>query len=93
MQTMASPDKYRQMLSFKDFKGFKKIKDIGDHYSFFKTLGKGSFGEVMQAEHIKANIDCAVKIIKKKNIQNHKILVELMHNELMVLEETVKHYL
>lgn len=42
-----------------------------------------------RATHIKANVDCAVKIIKKKAIQEHQILIDLMHNELKVLEETV----
>ena len=32
---------------------------------------------------------CAIKIIKKREIQKHQILVDLMHNELKVLEETV----
>ncbi len=52
-------------------------------------MGKGSFGEVYLAKHIKADVLCAVKVIRKKTIQKHKILVELMHNELKVLEETV----
>jgi len=30
-----------------------------------------------------------VKIIKKERVQEHQILVDLMHNELEVLEETV----
>ena len=55
----------------------------------YELLGKGSFGEVRKANHIKANVNCAVKIIKKKAIQKHQILVDLMHNELQVLEETV----
>jgi len=39
----------------------------------------------MRAEHIKASVDCAVKIINKSKIQEHQILVDLMHNELKVL--------
>jgi serine/threonine protein kinase len=34
-------------------------------------LGKGSFGEVRKARHIKADVDCAIKIIKKKLIEKH----------------------
>lgn len=52
-------------------------------------LGKGSFGEVRKARHLKAGVDCAIKIIKKKVIEKHPILVSLMNNELRVLEETV----
>ena len=82
-------DTERRILSFKDFKGFKRAKDIRNTYILYQPLGKGSFGEVRKATHIKANVDCAVKIIKKKAIQQHQILVDLMHNELKVLEETV----
>lgn len=60
---------YRKVLSFKDFKGFKRVTDIHDHYKFFKALGKGSFGEVLSAEHIRAKVPCAVKVIRKKNIE------------------------
>lgn len=79
-------------MSFKDFKGFKKAHDIKHTYQLMEPLGKGSFGEVRKARHIKADVDCAIKIIKKKAIQKHKILVDLMHNELKVLEETVSFY-
>ena len=77
------------MLSFKDFKGFKKSVDINTKYMLYETLGKGSFGEVRKALHVKAQVPCAMKIIKKREIEKHQILVDLMHNELKVLEETV----
>lgn len=76
------------MLSFKDVKGFKKVADIHQYYRFFKTLGKGSFGEVLLAEHVRAKVQCAVKVIRKRSLEKHDILVQLMHNELKVLEET-----
>ena len=47
---------YRHLLSFKDFKGCKPIADIHEHYQFFKLLGKGSFGEVFLAKHVKAEV-------------------------------------
>lgn len=80
----------RRVLSFKDFKGFKKTHDILSNYTIMEPLGKGSFGEVRKALHIKAEVVCAMKIIKKKKIQQHQILVDLMHNELQVLEECVR---
>ena len=64
-------DTVRRILSFKDFKGFKKITDIGDHYLLGETLGKGSFGEVRKAEHLKGPVTCAVKIINKRDIEKH----------------------
>ncbi len=80
---------YRQLLSFKDFKGIKRVEDIHLHYRFIKILGKGSFGEVLLALNLRADVPCAVKVIKKSKIEKHDILVKLMHNELKVLEETV----
>lgn len=61
----------RRVLSFKDFKGFKKTSDILNNYNILEPLGKGSFGEVRKALHIKADVVCAMKIIKKKKIQQH----------------------
>ena len=87
-EQLSRAEAYRRVLTFKDFKGFKTVKDIHEHYRFYKALGKGSFGEVLCAEHIKAKVPCAVKVIRKKSIEKHDILVELMHNELKVLEET-----
>ncbi|CDW81372.1 protein kinase domain containing protein [Stylonychia lemnae] len=81
-------DQLKNMLTSKDFRGFKKVDDINKHYTFFNTLGQGSFGKVMKAEHMKASADVAVKIIEKSKVREHKILEELMQNELKVLEET-----
>ena len=80
----------RKILSFKDFKGFKRLENIHDFYTLGHQLGKGSFGEVRKARHLKAGVDCAMKIIRKCQIEQHQILVDLMHNELKVLEETVR---
>ena len=80
----------KKIITFKDFKGFKEVDDIMLHYKFYDTLGKGSFGEVKKGENIKGEYKCAIKIVKKAAISKHKILVDLMHNELKVLEETVR---
>lgn len=58
-----------------------------------KLLGRGSFGEVLLASHVKADVTCAVKVIKKAKIQKHEILVQLMHSEMKVLEETVSRFI
>jgi serine/threonine protein kinase len=75
-------------MNFKDFKGFKKVQNIKDRYKIGRILGEGSFGQVRIAMHRQANIKCAIKIIKKEKINEHKILKALMQNELLVLEET-----
>jgi serine/threonine protein kinase len=82
-------DKYRKFISFKDFKGFKHMDDITLNYELGETLGSGSFGTVKRARHIRGNVECAVKCIKKKEVQKHQILVDLMKNELQILESTV----
>jgi serine/threonine protein kinase len=69
--SQAKSDSARRILSFKDFKGFKKVQDIQQYYKFYEMLGKGTFGEVLRAEHRKANVECAVKRINKKQIQEH----------------------
>ncbi len=40
-----------------------------------KVLGTGSFGEVRIAKNIKANLECAIKIIKKSSVEAHKLLI------------------
>ena len=84
--------KEQRILSYKDYKGFKKVSDdfIKDRYLVEKQIGNGSFGKVFKALHKKADVICAIKQIKKTSIEQHEILVNLMHNELKVLEETVK---
>ena len=39
-------------------------------------LGAGSFGEVHEAINLKANILCAVKVMKKKKIYGRKALAD-----------------
>lgn len=40
------------------------------------------------AQHRAAKLKCAIKIIRKNRIAPHKILVDLMKNELQILEDT-----
>ncbi len=68
MMIVERKDSERRILSFQDYKGFKKTKDIRSTYKIYRALGKGSFGEVRRARHIKADVDCAIKMIKKSAI-------------------------
>ena len=83
-----SVQRKEKILSFKDFKGFKKVKNVKDRYKIGKILGEGSFGQVRIALHRQANMKCAIKVIRKDKIMEHSILQELMQNELAILEDT-----
>lgn len=85
---LSGENKYKKILNFKDFKGFKKVENIKERYKIGRVLGEGSFGQVRIAMHRQAEIKSAIKIIRKDKIAEHKILTELMHNELQILEET-----
>ena len=69
---MALPmdQRYKQIVTFKDFLGFKKIEFIKKRYRIDKILGEGSFGTVRKAYHLQAKIDCAIKFIAKSKIDN-----------------------
>ena len=42
--TMSSDQRYKYVLNFKDFKGFKKVQNVKDRYKIGRVLGEGSFG-------------------------------------------------
>ena len=65
---LTSDQKFQYILDYKDFKGFKEVKNIKERYKIGKVLGSGSFASVRIAQHRKANIKCAIKIIKKEKV-------------------------
>ena len=85
---LASEQKLKHVLNFKDFRGFKFVKNIKERYKIGRVLGEGSFGQVRIALHRQADIKCAIKIIRKDKINNHEILKDLMKSELQILEDT-----
>lgn len=48
----------------------KFVSSISDEYKLGKELGKGAFGTVHRAVHMKHGLKCAIKIIAKKHIDN-----------------------
>ena len=42
--SMISNKNYKQILNFKDFRGFKKVENIKERYAIGSVLGQGSFG-------------------------------------------------
>ena len=75
-----------------NFIAYKK-GEITKEYKLGKTLGQGSYGKVRMASHIKTNQLRAVKIIKKKNLEEEKfflevnILAKLSHPNIMQIYE------
>jgi calcium-dependent protein kinase len=75
----------KKVLSFKLFKSLKSTEDIQEKFQLGAVLGKGSFGEVRKCLNKQTGMECALKIVQKSHIGQHRILVELMEQELEVL--------
>lgn len=41
---LSGESKYSKILTFKDFKGFKRVENIKERYKIGRVLGEGSFG-------------------------------------------------
>lgn len=83
---MSSEQRNLHVLNFKDFRGFKRTRNIKERYKIGRVLGEGSFGQVRLAMHRQANVKCAIKVIRKDKFENRKVLEGLMRSELQVLE-------
>jgi serine/threonine protein kinase len=59
-------------------------EDIADYYTFGDNLGKGQFGLVKKATHIKTGKQVAVKLIKKRKISPSEL--DMLRNEIEVLK-------
>ena len=64
---------------------------ITDYYEIGRVIGQGTYGKVREANHIESGLYCAIKIIRKSQIQVRKSLVDYMESELLVLEEVSHH--
>mmetsp|Transcript_5983 Transcript_5983/g.6202 ORF Transcript_5983/g.6202 Transcript_5983/m.6202 type:complete len:509 (-) Transcript_5983:103-1629(-) len=60
------------------------IKEI-DEFHLFKSIGKGSYGEVFFGKNVKTNKDCAVKALKKELLQVDN-METYIHQELKILK-------
>ena len=63
-------------LDFRHFRGVQRITNFQNNYKWIRLLGAGSFGEVHEAVNLKANILCAVKVMKKKKVYGRKALAD-----------------
>ena len=58
-------------------------QNVLDNYEFGKTLGKGQFGQVIQAKHIKSKTKVAIKQVKKKNMSHIEIFQQRREIEVL----------
>lgn len=64
----------------------QKVMDYGnvfDYYKFEKTLGKGQFGLVKMAIHLKTGQKVAIKQVKKKNMSHIEIFQQRREIEVL----------
>lgn len=88
IETQKSSEIHEKLVSFKEFKKLRKIDRISDLFKIGKKLGEGEFGTVRQAWHKLANMDVAIKMISKDQIEKNIKQKQLIFGELSVLEET-----
>ena len=70
------------------YRGLTRVDDIGQFYRWTGVLGGGAFGEVHKALNLRSEVECAVKIYQKREIENnpnHDVLNELLKEELELL--------
>lgn len=68
-----------------DFDDFKEGTIVG-RYEIINFLGKGAFSQVFKAAHIEANIDVAIKIIKKSTLVDEQIIA-LTDHEIEIMQK------
>ena len=64
-------------INMSDFMGIKKSDSIDNFYEIETVIGRGAFGEVVRAKHLFSNEFRAIKIIEKKKLKKHSILMKL----------------
>lgn len=68
----------------------KKINRIKENYRIGKIIGKGSSSQVRKATHREMNNKCAIKLIRKSEIDGQERLQAYLNNELQILQK-IKH--
>ena len=71
----------------------RRITNIADHYQIGKVIGKGSYGEVVQAKHASLGIVCAIKVISKEKMSSSDMRKDRMINELKILEKIMHQHI
>jgi serine/threonine protein kinase len=74
-------ERNKWLLQIKNVIGYTQVEDF---YEILNDLGKGKFGQVKLATHIKTRKKVAIKVIKKKNMSLKEL--ELQKREIEVLK-------
>ena len=72
-------------LTMNDYKEFKYVENICQKYEVGEFLGKGAFGEVRKCKHTDTGMEFAIKTMKKEMINERKVFLKLLQNELAIL--------
>ena len=73
-------------LDFKKFREFREVTSIKETYKFVRVLGEGSFGKVYECIHKPTQSSCAIKVVLKNKLREHKVYEQLMISELQTLD-------
>ena len=67
----------KSSFNMSDFMGIKKSDSIENFYKIDVVIGRGAFGEVVKAQHLFSNDVRAIKMIDKRKLGKHSILMQL----------------
>ena len=67
---------------------FKRVDKFEEHYELLAKLGSGSYSQVVAGRHRRSGLQCAVKLVEKKDIRGNELHTILNRNEFEVLEVT-----
>ena len=67
---------------------FKRVARFEEHYELLAKLGSGSYSQVVAGRHRRSGMQCAVKLVEKKNVRGDELQTILNRNEFEVLEVT-----
>jgi len=105
-KSIKEQDEFKRIKT-QDMNKVKFIKSFKSAFNVIKTLGKGSFGEVVEAMSLLTGVKCAIKIIEKARMHSelskkmiYQVLEELQQIEhpcimrvLEVLEDDTSFYI
>ena len=83
---MESVKQMNHFLSYKTQIKFKWIEDRNEHFSLQRKIGEGAFAIVYSGRTKPAEIQCAVKVISKRKLNNQEY-IRMNQNEFEIVEQ------